>query len=97
MWRKLKELGLEVDLKDFLRTEYSFKFDEFLYKEIGYSSLSVLLSQIYFSPYGATSLSEYFANGFEAFFMRREIRRLRSISPKLYKKLEELLKKEDEF
>lgn len=97
MWKILKEKGLDVNKEDFLKKEYSFEFDMFLYKQVGYQVLNTLLSQVFFSPYAATSLREYFANGFEAFFMKEEIRRLRRISPQLYKKIEELLNKDYEF
>ena len=56
-------------------------------RDIGYPVLSVLTASIFHSPYAATSLSEYFADGFEAFYMKEELGRLKSISPRLYKKI----------
>ena len=41
------------------------------------------------SPYGATSLKEYFANGFEAYYIGDRIY-LSKISPYLYNKIENL-------
>ena len=61
-----------------------------LYQEIGYPILSILTASIFHSPYAATSLSEYFADAFEAFYMREELDRLKGISPKLYEKIVKL-------
>jgi len=91
MWAKLKDRGYSVDLAKFLNPEYDREFDEFLYNDVGYPILSALASNIFHSPYAATSLSEYFADGFEAFYMNDEISRLKNESPKLYYKIIGLL------
>ena len=62
----------------------------FFYDEIGYPTLGIYTSSLFYSPYGCTSLREYFANGFEAYFMREEIGRLKRISPVLYNKIVKL-------
>ena len=90
LWQKLKEKGFSVDLNLFLETEYNEELDKFLYKEIGYQTLSMFSSGLFYSPYGSTSLREYFANGFEAFFMKEDIPRLKKTSPILYKKVSNL-------
>ena len=90
MWISLKNQGFEMELDKFLNVKYNKKFDMFLYKKVGYPLLSSILSNLFYSPYGATSLREYFANGFEAFFMKRDIARLKNISPVLIKKITEL-------
>ena len=61
-------------------------FDEFLYKEVGYDLLNRLVTGLFASPYAATSLREYFANGFEYFFCK-DSQYLQKISPKLYSKI----------
>jgi len=86
----LKEEGYEVDLLEFLNPEYSREFDEFLYKKVGYSHLDNLTHGLFYSPYGATSLEEYFANAFEAFFLKKDFNTLQSLSPVLYNKIEKL-------
>ena len=91
LWSILKDEGFQVNLIDFIEPEYNKDFDEFLYQEVGYPFLTATTVNLFYSPYGATSLREYFANGFEAFFMREEIPRLRRISPRLFEKLELLL------
>lgn len=84
----LKEEGFDVELSYFFENEYSEEFDSFLYKEVGYPMLSALSVNLFYSPYAATSLREYFANGFEAFFYHRDVHYLRKVSPILFDKLQ---------
>lgn len=97
LWQVLKNKGIELNLSDFLQPKYNKKFDFILYKELGYPVISALASNLFYSPYAVTSLSEYFANGFEAFFMKEEIARLKKISPELYLKLINLLDIEEKI
>lgn len=90
MWNLLSRNGLALSLNDFLKTSYDKDIDMILYKDIGYPTLSVMTASIFHSPYAATSINEYFADGFEAFYMREELDRLKSISPKLYEKISAL-------
>jgi len=78
----------------FLNTDYSKEFDEFLYKTVGYPLLTSLTIDMFPSPYGATSLREYFANAFEKYFMG-ESEMVKEISPQIYKKIEELISQEE--
>jgi hypothetical protein len=89
----LKTQGIEYkDPMQFIRIEYDPGFDNFLHKEIGYDLLNQLCVGLFSSPYGATSLREYFANGFEHFYLNdREY--LQKISPKLYSKILSLTSK----
>ena len=87
----LNSRGFKKDISIFLKASYDEQFDEFLYKTVGYATLSTMSSSIFYSPYAATSIREYFANGFEALFGASDFSRLKSISPKLYKKLGELI------
>jgi hypothetical protein len=95
LYTSLENKGFKILLSDFLNIQYNVVFDNFLYKEVGYSTLSVISSNIFYSPYAATSLREYYANGFESFYMREDIPRLKKISPQLYKKLLDLLNYKD--
>jgi hypothetical protein len=97
MWSILKSRGLEFDLNMFLETSYSKEFDDLLHKKVGYDTMRVLFRDIVYSPYAATSMREYFANGFEAFFMREDVKRLKDLSPSLYKKIIILMDKKDEI
>ena len=71
-------------------TEYNEKFDNFLATEVGYPLLLTLTLGLFVSPYGATSIQEYFANGFEKYFLDNP-RTVRKISPVLYRKIEEII------
>ena len=64
-----------------------------MYEEVGYPALHTMTVGLFCSPYGATSLREYFANGFEFYFMKnREL--VKKVSPQLYKLLIEVEKGE---
>ena len=66
-----------------IQFQYNKKFDMYLYEEVGYPILNTLTVGLYCSPYGATSIREYFANGFEFFFLKdREL--VKQVSPQLY-------------
>ena len=75
-----------VDGYDFMDSDYSEKLDNFFYKEIGYPTMATMTNGLFVSTYACTSIREYFANGFETFYLAdRDY--LRKISPKLYNKL----------
>lgn len=84
-------LGTNFPLEQYLNVEYKKDFDDFLYKEIGYLALSTISTGLFYSPYGITSLREYFANGFEAFFLYKDLKYLKQISSHLFNKLNELI------
>ena len=94
--KKLYEIlsahGFDLSGLDFFNAEYSEKFDDFLYLDVGYSLLRNLMSGLFLSPYAATSVREYFADAFEEYFVREQ-KSVKSISPAVYFKLEELLEK----
>ena len=74
-----------------MNPEYDEHFDLFLYQEIGYSILRNYTSSLFCSPYGITSLREYFANAFEHYFYSSDPYYVKSISPEIYTKIQELL------
>jgi len=63
--------------------------DDFLYKDVTYSALWQMVPGIFPSPYAATSLREYFARGFEEYFMGAPSD-LKDICPMLYSKMYKL-------
>ena len=83
----LKEEGYNVYLKDFLESNYSKEFDMFLYQEVGYELMTTLTMGLFVSPYSVTSLREYFATGFEKYYLK-DRRYLKNISPILFEKIE---------
>ncbi len=87
---KLKDIlnanGYKVDGYKFDQLEYNEKFDMYLYEEIGYPALTTLTVGLFCSPYGATSIREYFANSFEHYFMKNA-QYVKKLSPAAYKKI----------
>ena len=66
--------------------EYDKVIDDFLYEKVTYEVLWQMVPGIFPSPYAATSLREYWAKGFEQFYMgKRES--LRTTTPVLFSKL----------
>ena len=76
---------------DYINPDYDKKFDKFLYKTVGYDKLRHLVMGLYLSPYAATSLSEYWANGFEALFSGEDPKYIKETCPQLYSKLMEIV------
>jgi hypothetical protein len=85
----LDEAGYEIPEKYYTNLEYSKEFDEFLSEVVGYPTLLVLTMGLFVSPYGATSLEEYFANSFENYYLN-STDEVRIISPQLYELIEKL-------
>ena len=69
--------------------QYDEDIDMYLYKDVGYENLWYLVTGLFPSPYAATSLREYFAIGFEYYFMK-DRRQLKEECPILYNKISEL-------
>ena len=85
----LNSHGISTDGFNFEETDYNVDFDSFLYREVGYPVLIQLTNGLFNNPYGATSLREYFATGFEEFFIG-DRRLLKSLSPLLFDKIQEV-------
>ena len=79
-----------MDLAYFQNPDYNDEFDSYLYTQIGYPALSAFGNGLFYSPYAATSVREYFARGFEAFFLHKDLKTLANISPILYNRIETL-------
>ena len=78
----------DITLKPFINLVYDAEFDNFLHKEVGYEKLAFLTTGLFTSPYAATSIREYFASGFEEYFLPFGDRAtLQQISPALYQKI----------
>ena len=90
LWRRLKEKGYSISFDQAMNPNYDPTFDEFLYSKVGYKTIAAITPNLFYSPYGCTSIREYFANGFEAFYMRRDISRLKKTSPELFFKLTQI-------
>ena len=92
LYSTLNAYGItNLSMYDYLNPEYDKKFDKFLYKTVGYDKLRHLVMGLYQSPYAATSLSEYWANGFEALFSGEDPKYIKETCPQLYDKLIEVV------
>jgi len=90
LYHLLNSAGFPTNEILFGQTEYNKKFDEYLAHEVGYPTLVSLTMGLFTSPYGATSIEEYFANGFEKYFLDDPLV-VQKISPILYEKIESIL------
>tara|TARA_R110002153_G_scaffold222029_1_gene374418 strand:+ start:147 stop:821 length:675 start_codon:yes stop_codon:yes gene_type:complete len=71
--------------------EYDRSIDDFLFRDVGYDALNQICVGIFPSAYAATSVSEYWAKGFEELFIG-ETNNLKQMCPVLYKTLALLIK-----
>jgi len=96
--RRLKALlaheGYDVNSVKFFNTEFNKGFDDFLYKEVGYGPLRALTDGLFLAPYSVTSLQEYWARGFEEYYLG-ERTYLKTLCPYIYNKLLSLDKGEE--
>ena len=84
--RILRSKGYDIP-KSFNTTGFSQDMDDFLYKEVGYKTLTNMINGLFVSPYAVTSLEEYFSTGLEDYYLGKSLL-LKSISPQLYNKME---------
>jgi hypothetical protein len=71
--------------------EYDRAIDDFLFRDVGYDALNQVCVGIFPSAYACTSISEYWAKGFEELFIG-ETSDLKQMCPVLYKTLALLIK-----
>ena len=76
-------------------TSFNQAFDDFIRKEIGYEKLHSYITGLFLGGYSTVSIREYFARGFEEFYLGDSLY-LKLICPYIYNKLI-LLDKEEEF
>jgi len=90
----LRGEGFDRPLEEFLKTEFQEDLDNYLYEIVGYPLLANLTANLFYSPYAATSFDEYYANGFENYFIR-DRKHLKDISPMLYNKIKNIAEIEE--
>ena len=71
--------------------EYDRAIDDFLYRDVGYDILNQISVNIFPSGYAATSINEYWAKGFEEFFLG-DPSKLQTMCPVLSNRLRVLIK-----
>jgi len=89
LYNALRSAGYDTKPEYFHNVEYDKYFDMYLHNEIGHDRLELLSVNIFTRPYAAASLREYFATGFEEFYLGNR-KFLKDISPILYLKLLQL-------
>jgi hypothetical protein len=82
------KLPIDSMKEHFFNTQYSLEFDRFLYKTVGYKTLQGVSPNLFPSPYSITSLREYFAVGFEFYYIKNKAHQLKLNCPTLFKKLD---------
>jgi len=80
---------------DFINTQFDSEFDKFLFNGIGYDKITNIAPTLFIRPYAATSVREYFATGFEDYYLEGGLQ-LKKISPILHSRIE-LLEKNTDF
>ena len=97
---RMKRLQLKTLLKDanfktqgyeFENVEYDQSFDDYLLHTVGYPTLASLCVGIFPTAYSPTSIREYFATGFEAYFLG-DRSYLKRTCPVLHSKIKEITK-----
>tara|TARA_Y100000593_G_scaffold11444_1_gene20525 strand:- start:65249 stop:65914 length:666 start_codon:yes stop_codon:yes gene_type:complete len=87
----LEQEGYDIPASYYENVEYDESFDHFLMDTVGYPLLTSLTMGLFINPYAATSLREYFASGFESFYLL-ESDDVKKISPQLSLKINYLHK-----
>lgn len=78
----------DIEYYNFENMKFDSEFDEFLHQEIGYPHLVSLTGGLFYTPYSISSVREYFAEVFEAYFFKKDLPILYKLSPKVIKKIE---------
>jgi ribosome-binding ATPase YchF (GTP1/OBG family) len=69
LYNILKSEGFNVTIEQFLNPKYDQSFDMYLFQEVGYPLLNSISGGLFLSAYSITSINEYFAVGFESFYI----------------------------
>jgi Mlc titration factor MtfA (ptsG expression regulator) len=85
----LNHEGFYFSRNIFFDPELTDELDDLLYNEIGYDRLSLIIPNLFISPYSVTSIREYFANGVEEYLFG-DPNLLKSVNPVLYSKINKI-------
>ena len=90
----LNDKGYDLPPGFIYNIEYDKNIDDFLYEKVTYDVLWQFVAGVFSSPYAITSLREYWAKGFEEFYLGKA-EDLKRISPVLFSKLMQIHNLED--
>ncbi len=76
----------DIEDYDFTEIDYDEDLDMFLKDGVGYERLNNLINGLFLNPYSTVSLREYFARGFEEYYLGDRLY-LKKICPYIYNKL----------
>ena len=88
---ELRSEGYWTGEYDFKNLKYDQNLDVFLYKRVGEKLFRMVTAGLFVRPYASVSLREYWATGFEHYFLG-DREKLKEISPALYEKVKMLHK-----
>jgi hypothetical protein len=83
------EYSVPKDL--FFNDHLTDELDDLLYKNIGYEKIFSFSNGLFLSPYSITTIREYFATGFEEYYLRDK-KYLKQLCPVLFRKVNSLEK-----
>ena len=83
------DFGKTINSKKFLITSFDKELDDLFYKTIGYNKMQKYIKGVFPSAYAPTSLDEYWAEGFEMYFLNKK-QELLNICPRLFNKIDTL-------
>ena len=86
LYNLLKSQNFNVNIEQFMQVKYDEDFDMLLFEEIGYPILNNLVIGLFPGAYSVTSINEYFATGFQKYYMN-ESNYIAKICPNLTRKL----------
>ena len=92
----LKYDNYDLSLQDFSNPKFDPTFDDFIRKELGYKKLDGYIKNLFLDGYSVTSSREYFARGFEEFYIGNTIY-LKLVCPYIYIKLLSLHQGEEDL
>lgn len=75
---------------NFISPDYSQELDLFFYEHLGYDTIEEIGGDLFLSPYAITSIREYWAVGFETYYLEDKYR-VQQMSPALFDKINEIL------
>jgi len=81
--------GFNISKEEFLNPKYNYDFDMVLFRDIGYPKLDSFCRGLFLSPYSVTSVNEYFAVGFEDYYLHNT-NYLKKLCPSLAEKINHL-------
>ena len=88
--RILRHSGFDTAGYDFMNLDYDIALDKFFLEEVGYAFINTKFSgKAFLDAYSATSLREYFATGFEKYYLG-DREQVSYICPILFAKLTEI-------